>query len=375
MKGHWPKTKALGVLLLLLSGSSTTLSSAELHRDLPPTTSSRTSSDQSRGRMSRCSNTAGGAGTAAAAAAELAPRGLHNSSSGGGALASILKLSYRERKPHGALQQQPQPEPSAGFLERLRARFGNDDTPSTTTMSTTTTATAGGGGAGATAVAAFLQQVTRLFRSELAQSSSAGVGAQLGRGSKIVAIVLGVACLLSVAAANTVVSRSSGWVGCWGRRGGESKLADCGIKSNTTALALTGNAADAVDDDKCSSTSRLLSLRRKVGRLGIGSREEDATGTGGRRRILRAPALLKAPRFPLAYVSWWKALRDRREVGGGGVVTDTDCLPTLLYEDDYAITTFTGRDRPRLRRNLGLQRLHHRVPCSLWSDSPDLSYR
>lgn len=185
-------------------------------------------------------------------------------------------------------------------------------------MSTTTTTTVTTG-AGA-AVAAFLQQITRLFRSDLAQSSA---GAQ-GRGSKIVAIVLGVACLLSVAAANTVAVRSSGRMGWEHSSSSSSGTSNLFVanSSNSTAV-LTGAGEAHADEDEArghSSNGPFVSLRRRMGSLASG---EDAAVGRGRRRIpvLGRPqwrvnaALVKAPRFPLAYVSWWKALHDRREVG------------------------------------------------------------
>lgn len=186
-------------------------------------------------------------------------------------------------------------------------------------MSTTTTTTATTG-AGA-AVTAFLQHITRLFRSELGQSSA---GTQ-GRGSKIVAIVLGVACLLSVAAANTVASRSSGRMG-WGRSSSSSSSGTSDVfvahSSNSTAVLSDAGGAHADEDEARvhSSSGPFVSLRMRMGSLSSG---EDAAVGRGRRRIpvLGRPqrrvnaALVKAPRFPLAYVSWWKALYDRREVG------------------------------------------------------------
>ncbi|CAN0422475.1 unnamed protein product, partial [Laminaria digitata] len=319
MKGHRPK--ALGFLLVLLSGSSNTASSTELQRYLPPTRCSSRTSGQSRSRMSHnptgsCSNTASSSSSPAAAAV-VAPRALHSSNSGGGALAVIFRLSQRERKPHGALQPQPQPQTGAGFLQRLRDRCGHGAAVAPTAMSTATTTTTGGAGA---AVAAFLHQITRsLFRSgELAQSSIAGAQ---GRGSnKIVAIVLGVACLLSVAAANTAVavSRSP----AWGRRS-SSNSATSNLLINSSSNNTDGAYVDEDEAQRYSSSSSssgpLVSLRRRMGSLGSSSIGEDdaAAAWRGRRRIpvpwrVNA-ALVKAPRFPLAYVSWWKALHDRRE--------------------------------------------------------------
>lgn len=176
----------------------------------------------------------------------------------GDALASVLRL-------RGAEEPQQQPPPATTFWEQLRERFtsgGSSPSGSVVVLDHRSSQI----------MSALGGQVTRALKNGLMQS-----GARVRRRGLLA--LLAVACVLSVIGATTsgVVSRP--WRG-W---------------HTSSPLDVVGTNED-VADGNISGTSGLSS------------------NSSERRR-----RLLKTPRFPLAYMPWWKALQDRRKVRRIGV--------------------------------------------------------
>lgn len=275
--------KARCVHLVLLAAARKVTSSVEL-RQPPPTTAAHTNNRMFLHHTEcRSSSTTPSTGF----------RARH----GSGVLASVLKLSQGAGNAREVDGQQSQP--ATTFLRRLRdccsSRTSNTKTANSSDVrlrrgneatsgrrrSTTTPATK----SSVAGITELLHNIATVLKSGLAQS---GTGMRR-RGSTMAAVIVGVVCFLSVAAANTV-SRPTGWA--------SRRI----TRDPSSATAAVVSPPDAVGECHSRRPRILLPLSRGLGRRG---KEREA----GRNR------LLKAPRFPLAYISWWKALKDRQQVG------------------------------------------------------------
>lgn len=176
-----------------------------------------------------------------------------------GALASVLRL-------RGADEPQQQPPPATNFWGQLRQRFISADSIPASSDPPSSTIVVDHGNRGS--MSALVRTVVRALKNGLMHS-----GARVR--SRGLLALLAVACVLSVVGATTngVVSRP--WGG-WHR---------------STPILPVETSTDVADGDIGSTST-----------MGSNSRSE-------RRR-----RLLKTPRFPLAHISWWKALQDRRKV-------------------------------------------------------------
>lgn len=274
------RSRSCGVVLVLLAAAVPKVALAELQQVTFRRHSTSGSSSYS-GRMS------GGGEQQQDANFTRRPRGLEGERYGGSALASVFRLTRK------IVEQPSSQQPSSTFFGRLQDRLhvsshgsrksdngsgGRRIAHGNNAITNTTTKSAGEG------ASTFFNRVARVLKDGLAQS---GAGAR--RGSTIVIVILGVACILSVAAANTIVSHPAGWVR-WGARS---------TNSNSTIVEVVADPLDVgVEGD--AGKSRLLSSLKGLGRRGP---------VAGSERLLA-----KAPRFPLAYVPWWKAVQDRRKV-------------------------------------------------------------
>lgn len=121
--------------------------------------------------------------------------------------------------------------------------------------------------------------------------------------SPVLAVVVTLACVLSVAAVNTahIAPRPTGARGM--RR--SSVVGDTVVATVHTQGTVSALSGDGVKGEGGSSSwkGRLERWRERRGRTRV---------KVGR---LKEKLLHKAPTFPLAYGSWWQALQDRREVG------------------------------------------------------------
>lgn len=197
------------------------------------------------------------------------------------ALASVFRL-------RGADEPQYSPRPTT-FLGQLRDRFTSASSSKVNSVVLDCPSSRNSG------VAALLHQAARAVKGRL-MHSGAGV---CGRGWLA---LVAAACILSVvrATASSAVG-SRPWV--WGRRSSGSS------GHNLAVLVTDTDVAEGDEHEGLSSTpakSRMLSSWRerrasRKGRMG--------NNDGERRR-----RLLMTPRFPLAYMPWWKALQDRRKV-------------------------------------------------------------
>lgn len=273
------RERSRGAVLVLLAAAIPKVALAELQQVTFRRHSTSGSSSYS-GRMS-----GGGGEQQQDVTVTRRSRGVGGERHGGSALASVFRLTRK------IVEQPSSQQPSSTFLARLQDRLhvishgsrksdngsgsGRRLTHRNNAIANTATSSAG--------ASAFLNRIARALKDGLAQS-----GAGVRRGSTIAVIILGVACILSVAAANTIVSHPAGWIG-WGAKN---------TNSNSTMAAVAAPLDGGVEGD--AGRSRLMSSLKGLGRRGQ---------AGGSGRLLA-----KAPRFPLAYVPWWKAVQDRRKV-------------------------------------------------------------
>lgn len=182
------------------------------------------------------------------------PQGLLRQSTDGGALGSVLRLRGAE-----------DPQHQLPFWVQLRERFTSiGSSPSSSSPSSVVVVDHRNRGRGMSAVGL----VARALKNGLMQS-----GARVRRRGLLA--LLAVVCVFSVVGATTsgVVSRP------WG-----------GWHTSTRNLVVEPSAeADGGDASPPGRGSNSSERRRR---------------------------LLKTPQFPLAYMPWWKALRDRRKVKG-----------------------------------------------------------
>lgn len=212
--------------------------------------------------------------------------------SNGGALASVLKL-------RGAEERQ-QPPPTTTFWGQLRERFTREggSPPS---------------GDQSGSIVVLDHRSNRHCMSAVARALTNGLmqsGARVRRTGLLA--LLAVACILSVVGAATGGGVAQPWRG-WQRSA--PKL---------PAVVVETSAEDVADGD-ISSTS------------GKGSSSSE-----------RRYRLLKTPRFPLAYMPWWKALQDRRNVSG-----TAGELCTTKYGGTFFQRAMLHMQRRRYRVSLG----------------------
>ena len=177
------------------------------------------------------------------------------------ALASVLRL-------RGVDEPQQQPPPATTFWGQLRERFTSaDNIPASSDPSSTVVVVHHKSNRSMSALAG---QVARALKNGLMQR-----GARVRRRGLLA--LWAVACVLSVVGASNsgVVSRP------WG-----------GWHRSTPNLPVVETRTDVADSGDISSKP----------------------GKGSNSRSERRRRLLKTPRFPLAHISWWKALQDRRKV-------------------------------------------------------------
>lgn len=209
------------------------------------------------------------------------------------ALASVFKLSPTAGAALGRPQQRSCSTTSA-FLGGLRHRWIGRITGDSTTNNTN-----GGQGGGTKPTASsgnvsVLQSIVRALKSSFTLGNA---GVRCGSTS-FLAILVTAACVLTVAANNTIGSRPAAGVG--------DATTTTVVYNPTVPLLATTPAAPAGDSTgerrAASSWRRALRIR--------------STAASRRAKAARSRLLRKAPRFPLAHVSWWTALQDRRQVGG-----------------------------------------------------------
>lgn len=209
-----------------------------------------------------------------AAAAPSRGRGV-----GIGTLASAVRLSGEQ------VPAQISSTPSS-FLRELRNRFTSsggstssrestsDDSSDGSTSSTIVVSTAPPTASSMTdTLTAVFLRVAKKFTNGLSQG-----GAHLRRTGWLA--MLAVACLLSVSRASAVVSRP------WGGR-----------PSRSVAVVVADSSVAVDEENRMTSSSGSRAGRKYV-------------------KHARGGLLLKMPTFPLAHISWWKAVQDRRKVGG-----------------------------------------------------------
>lgn len=189
--------------------------------------------------------------------------------SNGGALASALRLRAR-----GAEEPQQQPPPATTFWGQLRERFTSvDSSPASSDPSSSVVISDHTSIRRTSSMSALGDQVARALKNGLMQS-----GARVR--SRGLLALLTVACILSVvgATASGVVSRP--W-GAWHRSAPNLPVVETSTEVDTA-------------NEEISTSSK----------------------SGKGRHSERRRRLLKTPRFPLAHISWWKAVQDRRKVSG-----------------------------------------------------------
>lgn len=200
-------------------------------------------------------------------------------SSSSGALASVFRL-------RGADEPQHSPRPTT-FLRQLRDRFTSASSSSGANSVVLDRPSSRNSG-----VVALLHTAARALKGRL-MHRGAGV-----RGRGWLALVA-VACILSVvrATASSAVG-SRPWV--WGRR----------ISGRNLAVVVTDTDVAEGDEHERLSTTPAKSPMLSSWRERRASRKVRMGDNDGERRR----RLLMTPRFPLAYMPWWKALQGRRKV-------------------------------------------------------------
>lgn len=222
-------------------------------------------------------------------------------------LESVFKLRGGSDGARGVASRELRFPPVATFLRRLHdglSRRSSKETAAKPTLllgSSTTTApnlttTCMTKSSSAAGTATISQQVHGALRSTFFLR----VVGKRQRGSTIASFLVGIACILSVAAAasdnSVVLSCPADWA---------TRARTRGATTNSLAVVV---CVPEGESGYGGGKPRLLSLKK---RLRFGDRRRGKR----RRRTVPLGRLFRAPRFPLAHVSWWKAFRNRRKVG------------------------------------------------------------
>lgn len=217
----------------------------------------------------------------------VTPRKKGGSLGAGSAVASILRLSHKRSKEVSTdTEKRHTRSATSTYLRKLR------DYWITTRRNTACAERRSNGGAISTkssgaGIIPMLQQMSR----------AVGFGFVRGvrrKASTMTAVILGIAYLLSIATSGASASRLAGW----GRFGSDrgAKIHARAAVGNAAAMTMTSVDADQTTRSEDPSPSRKM----------FGARERAGTE--------RQSRLFKAPRFPLATISWWQTLQDHRKV-------------------------------------------------------------